>query len=116
MALKVNLRSGDRLWMGTSNIEVIAEGYTTLIINGDIPVLRDSDAIFPGPNATPAQRFRYAVQQSYLSNDSRYLDEAEQMTSYLGMNAQRAANCIALFRANQKFKALREAIAIDRAV
>lgn len=114
MALKLNLKPGDRLYMGTSKVLVTGTGYATIIIEGDMPVLRESDAIEPDDVTTIAQRFRYAIQQAYLSGETGFLDAAQGLCGQLEAGQQAAEECLALFRVGQRFKALREAIAIDQ--
>jgi flagellar biosynthesis regulator FlbT len=114
MALKISLKPGDRLWMGTSTVEVAGLGYATLIINGPIPVMRDSDVIENEPMSSTTRQFRYYIQQAYLAQDSELLVSADQLLSSLPQNAAEARRCLDLFRSGERFQAMRAAIVLDR--
>lgn len=68
MALKVELKPGERIIVGTS---VITNGdiRTTLRIDGDAPILREKDVMRPEGATSPARRIYLAVQQMYLEKD-----------------------------------------------
>jgi flagellar protein FlbT len=70
MALKVELKPGERIILGdcvVSNTDQRAR----LLIEGDVPILREKDIFTPERADTPAKRIYLAVQLMYTSKDSR---------------------------------------------
>ena len=65
MSLKVELKPGERLVLGTS---VIRNGdqRARLFIDGDAPILRERDILTPETADTPAKKIYLAVQLMYL--------------------------------------------------
>ena len=74
MALKVELKPGERFILGTAVI-TNADQRTTLQIEGDAPVLREKDILAPEDADTPARRIYLAVQLMYLEKDVRKLQD-----------------------------------------
>ena len=74
MALKVELKPGERIIIGTS---VITNDHqrTRLFIEGDAPILREKDVMTPKTADTPAKRLYLAVQLMYLGGDISALTE-----------------------------------------
>lgn len=75
MALKVELKPGEKLILGES---VITNGphRTRLFIDGEAPILREKDILTPATADTPAKRIYLAVQLMYLTgNLLRFKDE-----------------------------------------
>jgi flagellar protein FlbT len=68
MALKVELKPGERIIVGGSVI-TNGETRTQLIIEGDEPILREKDVITPERADTPCRRVYLAVQMMYLASD-----------------------------------------------
>ncbi|PLX37249.1 MAG: flagellar biosynthesis repressor FlbT [Hyphomicrobiales bacterium] len=68
MALKVELKPGERIIIGES---VITNDHqrTRLFIEGNAPILREKDVLTPETADTPAKRVYLAVQLMYLSSD-----------------------------------------------
>lgn len=116
MTLKINLKSGDRLLISTSTIQVVGDGHTIVIIEGEIPVLRESDAIALEKAVHPSQQFRYLMQRAYLTADPAPLTQARVLAEQLGSMSGRALGAIAGFEEGKHFQALRESIAIDAAM
>lgn len=70
MALKVELKPGERIFVGESVI-VNDDQRTRLLIKGSAPVLREKDIMTPQGADTPAKRIYLAVQLMYTSRDPR---------------------------------------------
>jgi flagellar protein FlbT len=68
MSLKVELKPGERLIIGTA---VIRNGdqRARLFIEGDAPILREKDILTAGTADTPAKKIYLAVQLMYLQQD-----------------------------------------------
>ena len=70
MALKVELKPGERIFVGESVI-INDDQRTRLLIKGAAPVLREKDIMTPQRADTPAKRIYLAVQLMYTSRDPR---------------------------------------------
>jgi flagellar protein FlbT len=68
MALKVELKPGERLIIGECVI-TNADQRTRLLIEGHAPILREKDILTPKTADTPAKRVYLAVQLMYLARD-----------------------------------------------
>ena len=68
MALKVELKPGERLILGECVI-TNADQRTRLLIDGQAPILREKDILTAKNADTPAKRVYLAVQMMYLSKD-----------------------------------------------
>src|SRR6201996_3102425 len=68
MALKVELKPGERLIVGECVI-TNADQRTRLLIEGQAPILREKDILTPKTADTPAKRIYLAVQLMYLARD-----------------------------------------------
>ncbi|NBN63525.1 flagellar biosynthesis repressor FlbT [Microvirga tunisiensis] len=68
MALKVELKPGERIIVGDSVITNDNQ-RTRLFIEGQAPILREKDILTPATADTPAKRIYLAVQLMYLSSD-----------------------------------------------
>ncbi len=68
MALKVELKPGERLIIGDC---VVTNHYqrTRLLIEGAAPILREKDIMTPETANSPARRIYLAVQMMYTSRD-----------------------------------------------
>ena len=68
MALKIELKPGERIIIGTA---VIRNGdqRTRFFIEGEAPILREKDILTPTTADTPAKRIYLAVQLMYLQGD-----------------------------------------------
>lgn len=66
MTLKVELKPGERIVIGRS---VVTNGQvrTSLLIDGQEPVLRERDILREADAETPAKRIAYVVQMMYLA-------------------------------------------------
>ena len=70
MALKVELKAGERLIVGDCII-TNTEQRARLLIDGDAPILREKDIFTPETANTPAKRIYLAVQLMYLAKNPR---------------------------------------------
>ena len=70
MALKIELKPGERFILGSS---VITNGdhRTRLFISGEAPILREKDILTKETADSPAKRIYLVVQLIYLDQDSR---------------------------------------------
>ncbi len=68
MALKIELKPGERFVLGES---VITNGKqrTHLFIDGDAPILREKDIVLPEEADTPCKRIYIVVQAMYLAKN-----------------------------------------------
>jgi flagellar protein FlbT len=68
MALKVELKAGERILIGES---VITNGdqRTRFLVDGTAPILREKDIMTAEQADTPAKRIYLAVQLMYISRD-----------------------------------------------
>jgi flagellar protein FlbT len=70
MALKVELKPGERIILGECVI-TNADQRTRLLIEGEVPILREKDILTGEQANTPARRIYLAVQLMYTSKDPR---------------------------------------------
>ena len=70
MPLKVELKPGERIIIGDC-VVTNADQRTRLLIEGQVPILREKDILTPQLADTPAKRIYLAVQLMYTSNDPR---------------------------------------------
>lgn len=70
MALKVELKPGERIIIGNS-VVTNADQRTRLMIEGDTPILREKDILTSERANSPAKRIYLSVQLMYLSREPR---------------------------------------------
>jgi flagellar biosynthesis repressor protein FlbT len=70
MALKVELKPGERIILGECVI-TNHDQRTRLLIEGQMPILREKDILTPELADTPSKRIYLAVQLMYTSRDPR---------------------------------------------
>ena len=68
MTLKVELKPGERIIVGTAVIRN-GDARARLHIEGDAPILREKDILTPATADSPAKKIYLAVQLMYLSGD-----------------------------------------------
>lgn len=70
MALKVELKPGERFILGTA---VVTNGgqRSRLYIEGDIPILREKDILTPETADSPAKKIYLSVQMMYLTGEDQ---------------------------------------------
>ena len=66
MPLKVELKAGERIIIGECVI-TNADQRTRLLIDGEVPILRERDILTPKTADTPAKNLYFCVQMMYLS-------------------------------------------------
>lgn len=66
MALKVELKAGERIIIGECVI-TNADQRTRLLIDGESPILRERDIMTPKIADTPAKNLYFIIQMMYLS-------------------------------------------------
>jgi flagellar protein FlbT len=79
MALKVELKPGERVIVGDSLI-TNADQRTRLTIDGDAPILREKDIMTTGAADTPCKKLYLVVQLMYLARNP-----GEHTDMYFGM-------------------------------
>ena len=70
MALKVELKPGEKIILGEC-VVTNHDQRTRLLIEGQVPILREKDILTPQRADTPAKRIYLAVQLMYTSTDPR---------------------------------------------
>lgn len=68
MSLKVELKRGERIIIGSS-VVTNTEQRTRLIIDGNAPILREKDILTAETADSPAKRIYLAIQLMYLNED-----------------------------------------------
>lgn len=69
MALKLLVKPNERLFVGSGSILIVSDTTVTIIVDGDMPVLRETDYLPPENANTPARSFYLTLQSMYLSGD-----------------------------------------------
>ena len=113
MALKVELKPGERIIIGESVITNDNQ-RTRLYIEGSAPILREKDILTPETANTPAKQVYLAVQLMYLSQDVNKI--SDQYFSIINDILQAAPSTLPYLTrisnyilSNSLYKALREA-------
>jgi flagellar biosynthesis repressor protein FlbT len=113
MALKVELKPGERIILGESVITNDNQ-RTRLFIEGDAPILREKDILTSETADTPAKRIYLAVQLMYLENDTSKL--RDEYFALVGDFVRAAPSSLIIIDAinnsiltNALYKALKEA-------
>ena len=70
MGLKVELKPGERLILGDCLV-TNGDQRTRLLIEGQVPILREKEIMTPDQADTPAKRIYLAIQIIYTSRDPR---------------------------------------------
>lgn len=112
MALKIVLKSGERLLIGTSKLLVPSHDYVTLIIEGDVPVMKEHEAITLKEADSPARQLYYHVQQLYLSGENAHAEAAERLAGAFRKyeaSAADAAELLGLLKEGALYKAVKTA-------
>ena len=73
MTLKLTLKPGESVFVGTTRVSVISRSTCTVIIEGTSPVMRGAEWLDSSEAATPLDRFRYILQEMYLRNSTHEL-------------------------------------------
>lgn len=113
MALKVELKAGERLALGAYLL--VNEGARTrLCIEGDVPVLREKDIMTAERADTPAKRLYLVVQTFYLFGnreafDADYASVRGELTAAAPDAAPILESVEEWIAAGQFYKAMKEA-------
>jgi flagellar biosynthesis repressor protein FlbT len=67
MALKVQLRPGEQLYIGSGKITVQTEQMIDVLVEGHLPVMREKDYLPAELATTEARRIYLTLQSAYLS-------------------------------------------------
>jgi flagellar protein FlbT len=116
MGLRITLKRGEKLFVAGGSIQNEHQNIV-LFIEGDLPVLRESEIVSAETADTPAKRLVLALQQIYLTKRG---DELHEIYIVFARDVLRAfpegSNYIAriddLVSAEDYFKALKEARAL----
>lgn len=71
MSLKVMLKRGESLLIGTTQIRVMVDSACLVLIDGDSPVLRQEDAISIDETSDTLDRLHHCLQRLYLEGENR---------------------------------------------
>jgi flagellar protein FlbT len=71
MALKVELKPGERILVGECVVTNADQHRTRLLIEGEVPILREKDILTPDLANTPARRVYLAVLLMYTAREPR---------------------------------------------
>lgn len=108
LPLKINIKGGDSLLIADSRFTVVGDGYTTVIIEGEIPVLRESESISEREATDAPKRLCFEIQQFYLTRGPDHLERAKALAS--GMDdADGITHILDLLEQGQPFQALKAA-------
>jgi len=123
MTLKVELKPGERIVIGRS---VVTNGAsrTSLLIDGQDPVLRERDILQEDEADTPAKRICYAVQMMYLAGSTDRLlpiyteltrDALKAAPSMLEI-VERMNNCVLTGSLYKAFREARKLVAYEASI
>jgi flagellar protein FlbT len=113
MALKVELKAGERIIVGESVI-TNDDQRAHFLIEGDAPILRERDIMTPERANTPAKRIYLAIQLMYTARDPRaqheiYFALVRDILQAAPSTAPYLDNINHLILTGQMYKALKEA-------
>lgn len=66
MTLRLTLKPGEVLRVGRSSLTVVSQATCTVLIDGGVPILRQSDCVVAGESDDPVMCLRMIVQELYL--------------------------------------------------
>ena len=69
MTLKLTLKPGESVYIGKTRLTVEAQATCTVYVNGSAPIMRANEMIEPGAANESVSRYRYVLQEMYLSDD-----------------------------------------------
>jgi flagellar biosynthesis regulator FlbT len=76
MTLKLTLKPGESVCIGTTRLTVRSTATCTVLIDGDAPVMRAGDMLEEADASEPMARFRFVIQEIYLRGQSPELMDA----------------------------------------
>ena len=97
--------------MGTSSFVLDNDGTIGVAVDGNLPLLRETDYIWPKDATTPLRQFYCAVQANYLSGkaDDAALAQASKALLDSGFPAEKLAQISVAILSGELFKALKAA-------
>jgi flagellar biosynthesis regulator FlbT len=115
MTLRLTLKPGEAVLIGTSRLTVASKGPCTVILEGNAPVMRAAECIEEVEATDPMSRFRYVLQEIYLRNDLQGL-QREYFTAASRLIAAQPEMLALVERANEYLHegALWEAVRLGR--
>jgi len=115
MTLRLTLKPGEAVLIGTSRLTVASKGPCTVILEGNAPVMRAAECIEEREATDPMSRFRYVLQEIYLRNDLQGL-QREYFTAASRLIAAQPEMLALVERANEYLHegALWEAVRLGR--
>jgi flagellar biosynthesis regulator FlbT len=69
MTLKLTLKPGESVFIGTTRLSVVSRATCTVLIDGNAPVIRASEWLNESEATEALPRFRYILQEMYLRDD-----------------------------------------------
>ena len=116
MALKVELKPGERFILGDSVITNDNQ-RTRLFIEGDAPILREKDILTPEAADSPTRRIYLTVQLMYLSRNpeqlhAHYFQLVNDLVAAAPSTLPYVDRISSLLLTNEIYKALKEARAL----
>ena len=69
MTLRLTLRPGESVYIGRTRVTVEAEATCSIIVQGKLPIMRANDMLDAANANESVARFRYVLQEMYLSDD-----------------------------------------------
>ena len=69
MTLKLTLKPGESVFIGTTRLSVVSRATCTVLIDGDAPVIRASEWLDEPEGTEALPRLRYILQEMYLRDD-----------------------------------------------
>jgi flagellar biosynthesis regulator FlbT len=111
MPLRLNVKPGERIFLGNSSFVINNEGTIGLAIDGTLPLLRETDYIWPKDATTPLRQFYCALQASYLAGrgDDAALAQTSKALLDTGLPAEKLAQISLAILSGDLFKALKSA-------
>ena len=115
MTLRLTLKPGEAVLIGTTRLTVASKGPCTVILEGNAPVMRAAECIEEVEAVDPMSRFRYVLQEIYLRNDLQGL-QREYFTAASRLIAAQPEMLAVVERANEYLHegALWEAVRLGR--
>ena len=109
MPLRLNVKPGERIFLGTSSFVINNSGTIGVSLEGDLPLLRETDYLWPTDANTPLRRFYCALQASYLAGraDNAELAKASEVLLDDGLAAESLAEVSIAILSGELFKALK---------
>ncbi len=69
MTLKLTLKPGESVFIGTTRLSVVSRATCTVLIDGNAPVIRASEWLNESEATEALPRLRYILQEMYLRDD-----------------------------------------------